>query len=322
MNFTQKVIQFKTKDELILPGILFEPEAKTFSGKNVRPRKVALFLHGNGSSDIFYKQDLHDPIAEELAKAGIAYFPFNNRGAHYVKSFKKMVGGKKVRQNFGQTFEMIRDCEKDIDAAVAHLQKLGFKEFYVLGLSTGANKICVYNYYKPKNIFSKFILLGPGDDTGIYYEMLGKKKFFETLALCQKKIKAASMNSGQVGKGSELVSRELIPFTFISYASLFDTINPDGDYNTFPYIETFRNISLVKKKKAWRELKSIQKPTLVLIGGEDEYCYGDVPKVLAILKEEAPSGIRFECKLLPNADHGFWPKQKQLAKMISKFLIE
>ena len=85
--------------------------------------------------------------------------------------------------------EKIKDCVLDIDGAVKFLQKLGYKEFYLAGSSTGANKICVYNHYKPKNIFKKYILICGGDDTGIYYSALGNKKFFKILNESKAKIK-------------------------------------------------------------------------------------------------------------------------------------
>ncbi len=108
------------------------------------------------------------------------------------------------------------------------------------------------------------MLLGPGDDTGDYYKTLGKKKFAQTIQLCKEKIRK--------GKGQELVSRDRIPKNFISYESLLDTIDPEGDYNIFPYWEAFHALNLTQKKKLWREYQSIKKPTLVVMGGEDEYC--------------------------------------------------
>ncbi|MDD5050654.1 MAG: DUF1749 domain-containing protein [Candidatus Pacebacteria bacterium] len=298
-----KLVSFETEDDLSLSGLLYEP-------KN-RSKKIAIFLHGNGNGSIFNNPELQNTIGDALTKKGIAYFPFNNRGSGYIRSFSRMVKGKKVRRNQGMAFELIKDCVIDIDAALAALRKRGYSEFYLLGHSTGANKICVYNYYKPKNIFSKFVLLAPGDDVGGYLDMWGPQKFGAMLKMSKDKIKA--------GKGDELVPQNLSSYNFISFKSLYDTINPDGDYNVFPYFEVLHNLGLTKKKKIWREYQSLKKPTLVLMPGKDEHCYGKIKEVVKMLQQNAP-GKNFDFKILPGSLHGFWKKEKELSKLLADWL--
>ncbi len=300
------IIQFSTKDGLTLPGVLFEPAKKS--------KRAAIFLHGNGSSSVFYKQEFHDEIGKALVANGISYLPFNNRGAHYIKSFKRKVGGKWKRMNFGSGFELIADCVKDIDASVLYLRSLGYSEYYLLGHSTGANKIALYNYLKPRNPFSKFILLAPGDDTGIYFSMFGPRKFGAMLKMAKDKMKR--------GQGRTLVSENLLSGTFISYASLFDTINPEGDYNVFPFFEELNSLSLTKKKKLWREYQSIKSPTLVLVSENDEHCFGRVPEISRLLKERSLGEKNFDFHLLKDSDHSFHGKEKVLAKIIASFLAK
>ncbi|MDD5068428.1 MAG: DUF1749 domain-containing protein [Candidatus Pacebacteria bacterium] len=299
-----ELMSFHTKDKLELPGLLYEPARKS--------NKVAIFLHGNGNGSVFNNPVLQNTIGDALTKKGIAYFPFNNRGSGYIRSFKKMVDGKKVRRNLGMAFELIKDCVIDIDAALAALRKRGYSEFYLLGVSTGANKICVYNYYKPKNIFSKFILLAPGDDVGGYLDMWGPQKFGAMLKMSKDKIKA--------GKGDELVPQNLSSYNFISFKSLYDMINPDGNYNVFPYFEVLHNLDLTKKKKIWREYRSLKKPTLVLMPGRDEYCYGKIKEVVKMLKGNG-SATNFNFKILPGSLHGFWKKEKELAKILADWIF-
>ena len=140
------LIHFHTSDNLRLPGILFEPEKNT--------KKVALYLHGNGTSSIFYSR-LTPILGKQMTDAGVAYFPFNNRGAHLMKSFRVPNGDKEKRVMYGTAYELIKDCIKDIEGSIAALQERGFTEFYLIGESTGANKIVLYHYYKRKNPISK-----------------------------------------------------------------------------------------------------------------------------------------------------------------------
>ncbi|MBI3443215.1 hypothetical protein HY008_00940, partial [Candidatus Woesebacteria bacterium] len=108
--------EFKTKDGLSLPGLLY----RTNSNK-----EVVIFLHGNGSSSVFYDEvEENKPIAEALAKKGVSYFPFNNRGAHIIKKLNISKNGKTDRKRFGMAYERIKECAKDIDGAINFLKKL------------------------------------------------------------------------------------------------------------------------------------------------------------------------------------------------------
>ncbi len=302
MDYNPKLVKFLSEDKIFLPGLLFTPEKKT--------DQVALYLHGNGSSSVFYSTDRTNNLASALNKKGIAYFTFNNRGAHYIKKLTKIVNNEEEDVRLGMAYELIKDCLLDIDGAIKMLEGEGYKTFYLIGLSTGANKICVYNFYKPQNKISKYILLSGGDDTGLYYQEVGRKKFFFALKKCQEEIKK--------GNGNKLVGHRLV-YDLISYQSLYDTINPDGDYNTFPFNEYINNLGLSQKPLFW-QFKKITKPTLVVYGERDEYCYGDVPKCVDILMREVSYPDKFTFKIIPGADHGFTCQEEELARIITQWL--
>lgn len=291
-------IEFDTKDGLTLPGLLYEAENK---------RAVVIYLHGNGSSSVFYDEFKNRIFAKVLAQKGISILYFNNRGAHFIKKLYVRRGKEEERKYFGMAYEKIKDCIIDIDAAIVFLKKQGYHKFYLAGASTGANKICVYNFYKPQNNVEKYILLCGGDDVGIYYDMLGKSKFWKLLKESKKKIKNK--------KGEEII-KEMLPNKFFSYIGFFDIANPDGDYNIFPFYEILRKIKL-SKKPLFRHFKSIKKPTLVVYGDQDEYVWGDVPKIVEILKSYQPTLIY---RIIKGADHGFKNREKELAKTMADWL--
>ncbi|PIY70585.1 hypothetical protein COY89_00340 [Candidatus Roizmanbacteria bacterium CG_4_10_14_0_8_um_filter_36_36] len=296
-----QIVQIKTEDGLTLPGLFYEID---------KSKKAAIFLHGNGSSSVFYSDDLKEEQAKALNNKGISYLLFNNRGAHLIKKLNiTKKNGTEERKRFGMAYEKIKDCIKDIDASINYLKQKGYEEFYLIGESTGANKICVYNYYKPNNPVSKYVLLGGGDDTGIYYNELGKKRFFKLLKKSKDKIRKR--------KGEDLIC-ELLPEEIFSYVGFYDIANPDGDYNIFPFLEVIKNIKL-SKKCLFRHFKSINKPTLVIYGEKDEYAWGDVPKVIDILKKYKPN---FEYTMIKNADHGCSQHQKELSKVLSEWLAK
>lgn len=294
-------VEFETNDGLTLPGLLYQPK---------NSKKVVISLHGNGGSSVFYSNQKNTVLAETFATKNISLFVFNNRGAHIIKKLNvKTKSGEVERKTYGMAYEKIKECVEDIEGAIAFLTKQGFTEFYLMGSSTGANKICVYNYYKPENKISKYILLAGGDDTGIYYNMLGEAKFNALLDKAKEKIKS--------GNGEEIITDpKLLSEDIFSYLGFYDIANPDGDYNCFPFYEIINNVKL-SKQPLLRHFKSISKPSIVIYGEKDEFAWGDIPKVIEILKKEQPD---FVYKIIKDADHSFHGYERELSKLITEWL--
>ena len=100
-------VEIKTKDGLTLPGLLCEPK---------RARAAMIYLHGNGSSSIFYdfntgkQKSLASALNKKKMKISILYF--NNRGAHIIKKLKIKRRGKMIRKPYGMAFEKIKVCSR------------------------------------------------------------------------------------------------------------------------------------------------------------------------------------------------------------------
>lgn len=293
-------VEFETTDGLTLPGLLFVADGS---------KKVAIRIHGNGSSSVFYDVNESMELPNELNKNGISLLKFNNRGAHIIKKLNVKVGNTIERKYFGCAYEEIKDCVLDIDAAVKFLESLGYEEFYLLGSSTGANKICVYNFYKRQNKTSKYVLTSAGDDTGLYYDALGDEKFFRLMYESKKMI--------DEGKGEEII-KELLPDLFFSYKGFYDIANPDGDYNCFPVSEAVNGVK-ISTKPLFRYFETIEKPTLVVYGSEDEFAWGKVKETVKEMKSRKP---KFEYKIVEDANHSFDGKKLELAKIISEWIIK
>lgn len=175
-----RLVKFETSDKLILPGLLYEPSHKT--------KRAAIYLHGMGSS-IFNTVTYTETLAIEITKRNISFMPFNNRGSNLIQKFRVANKRKKESRIIGMSHEVIKDCIKDIDGAIKYLKSNGYTDIYLIGHSTGANKICVYSYYKATNIIQKYVLLGGGDDTGLAYKSLGQAKFQQLLNKAKTEIK-------------------------------------------------------------------------------------------------------------------------------------
>ncbi len=296
---------FLSSDNLKLPGLLYEPDKKTST--------VAIYLHGNGSSSIFYKPEMN-LFGDIFTKKTIAFFPFNNRGAHLVKSLKRKTENEDERCTYGTFYERIAECVYDIDGAIEFLKTKCYTTFYLIGHSTGANKIVVYDAYKPENPVSKYVLLAGGDDTGLNYEMLGKKRFHAALSRSRSEV--------QKGNGMHIVPKYLFPEPY-SFQALYDTLNPDGDYNIFPFYEALNGVNL-SSKPLFRHFEKINKPTLVIYGDQDEFCHGNVRGCVDALKKHS-SNIQLPTsnfKLITDAGHGFEGKEEELAQTMTQWLSQ
>ena len=290
-----------TEDQLQLPGLLYTPDEPT--------SQMAIFLHGMGSTSVFYKHEQHTQRAVELAKHGIAYCAFNNRGAHYAKKLKRTDGESFM---YGMDFETIREAVMDIESVIAKLSDLGYDEFYLIGHSSGANKICVYDFYTADNPVSAYVLWAGGDDTGMFYELMGEHRFRSVLDMCRREINA--------GRGSEYVPLDVMSHPY-SYRSLYDLMNPDGDYNVFPFLAEFNGHQLGNKPK-FREWSQITVPGLVIYGEEDEFFNGYVPQATEVLQTYAHPEAGHRYKIVPGADHSFGHHQNELNAEIGSFLAE
>lgn len=298
-----KLLSFETTDRLTLPGLLYEPER--------RSRRVAIWLHGNGGSSVFYSTTRMNILGEELTRKGIAFFTFNNRGAETEKSLKRKRGRDSERVMLGYAHEVIRDCIHDVDGAIRGLREEEFDTFYLLGHSTGANKICFYDHRKRRNPVSAYVLLGPGDDVGIYFEQLGPARFEAALARAREMVAA--------GKGSRLAAKWVGPLP-ISWASLLDTIDPDGDYNVFPFLEVMRGLELSGEKRLFSEFRHLKRPTLVLFGADDEFCFGDVAGCVRILETFAPRRVPLTTGIIEETGHSFHGGERELGRRIARWL--
>ncbi len=295
-------VQITTDDGLVLPGLLYQ----SFKKPN---KRIAIHLHGNGTSCVFYKTNT--ALFDGLCEAGIDSFVFNNRGAHMIHSHKvRDALGELVRVPTGMTHELIKDCVYDIDAALDYARSSGYEQFVLIGSSTGANKICVYNRYRPENMFDAYVLSAGGDDTGIYYQILGKERFFAALQKAKQMIDEGEPYA---------IMKELIEDGMVFGAQgYYDIANPDGDYNCFPFMQAQAKTKLSKSLPLFDYYSKIKKPSLVVYGELDEYC-GSLGATHAVetLKSYQPT---LDYHIIPGADHAFTDCESALAQRIVSWL--
>ncbi len=284
-----RLVRFETADGIDLAGALFEPKRAT--------TRAAVFVHGTGGASVFEARRTN-LLAREFLARGIAWFPFNNRGAQLVRRAGDKLGG--------MAYERIRDGVHDIDGALRELRRRGYRDLTLIGHSTGANKIALYDHYTRRNFAKRYVFAGGGDDTGLAYEQLGPRKFAAMLGKARTMIRER--------RGDELVSVPIAPAP-MSWRSFYDTANPNGDYNVFPFLEAMRGVRLSRRPR-FRHLRGIRKPSLFLYGDRDEYCYGDVSGCVAALADALGPKPNIELAIVRDADHGFRGREHDFARVI------
>jgi pimeloyl-ACP methyl ester carboxylesterase len=286
-----RLVRFEAADEVALAGLLYKPRRKS--------KRAIIWLHGGGGASVFESRRTN-LLASVFITHGIAFFPFNNRGSGIVRRAGDDLGGS--------AFERIRDCVADIDGAIRELWRRGYRDITLAGHSTGANKIAVYDHYKPRNRAKRYVLLAGGDDTGILFAQLGARKFNALLEKAKAMIKSR--------RGEDLAPP--IPGqAMLSWRALYDIANPDGDYNVFPFYEAMSGAK--RSRRPFRYLHAIRKASLYIYGDRDEYCFDDVPRCVSILAQQV--NARAEIVIIHDADHGFSGREDELGGLIANWIV-
>ncbi|MDB5185306.1 MAG: hypothetical protein JWN38_1114 [Candidatus Saccharibacteria bacterium] len=301
-------IELTTTDGLLLPGLLYTPVKDT--------TRVAIWLHGMGDSGVFYTPRRITALAEALTARGIALLAFNNRGAHNAKRLRyadKTAPQAELGYQGGSFYERIEDCVADIDGAVAYLRGGGYNRFYLVGHSSGANKIAIYDWLTKQTPISKYVLASPGDDIGLWRQELGSRRYEGALV--------QSSELMAVGKPLRVMPKYsgMHPYSAQSTHELLDA---NGPYNNFPYYEA--TVGRLGTKPLFQEFAAIKTPLLVIVGDQDQYLatVGGAAQAIQLLKQHTNPAIAQQSsyQVVANADHSFHDAEDAFAGVVAKWL--
>ncbi len=300
-----KLVEIIATDQLILPGLLFEND-------QLKTKKIAIWLHGMGDNGVFYRPKLINQLANQLNLNQISFLAFNNRGAHNQK-YLKFQDNQQTHFRGGWTNELIIDCLKDIDGAINFAQQQGYQTIYLIGHSTGANKAVLYHYKKQtKDPIRAYILLGASDDVGCNYLNL-QDKFLNDLKLAKRMI-SLDKPFKKMPKYSGCYP--------MSAQSCFDMLNPDGNYNIFPYYEA--NFKRLGRKKIFQELNSLDRNFLMIFGQLDEFSipFNGPENIFQLITKNLASTTKkfLNYEIINQADHSFNGHEIELSKRITTWI--
>lgn len=283
-----KFLRATTKDDLILQGLLYEPESTT--------NKIVVHIHGMGGN--FYENRFLDSMANVYTKNGWAFLPFNTRGHDLIADFP-VAGNKEKFKRIGNSREKFAESIYDVGAWLDLVSELGFKEIVLQGHSLGAVKAVYYLGKTGDKRISKLVLASPPD--------------MVALAEVEENHKALLKQSKEMilqGKGESLLPEMIWNWYYLSANTYVDFAKRGGAIDVFNTYD----------KQAPSILSKIRIPTLAFLGGEDNAMVIPKMEALEILKSKAKNCPVFDIRIVENAPHSYFGHEKEVAMMIKDWI--
>ncbi len=279
------IIKIQTPKKFLLDGFLFNQNNK---------KTFFIFVHGLGSN-LFSQMELLQKIAK--TKNGI--LTFNNRGNGIISKIKqaspKDKRGHKTH-SIGMAHEVFEDCVDDIEGAVNYVEKLGAKNIFLVGHSTGCQKSIFYLSKKDKTSVKGAILLAPMSDFADAFTFTDKKVYQKAVAYAQKKVTQGHQH-------------DLLPSGIWSYAidaqRFLSLYTIDGQEEIFTYASG----------KKPTTIKKVKKPILVILAGDDEYRDRPMNEIADWFDKVLYNKDKKTC-IVKNAPHNFNGYTEEVSKKI------
>ena len=286
----------------------FEFSLVHFTSEKIASDDVVIYIHGNGSANALKDVRKMNAMASRFAENNIDFIVANNRGSNYIEQHKQKKGDFVTKVFTGMAYEKISDSQYDIDGMLQYAVNKGHKNIYLMGVSTGANKIAVYDKYaaiKPKEL-KGYIFAAGGDDIGLRRRLLGDK-LDNSLEVIRKKV--------EDGNGEGLVDASIYPTKHpLSYGSLLEMLEESSDYNVFNYH------TAITGQAAFKTLKQIKHPSLFIYGSNDDTTYVDVDTAVSYLKNELSVDSN-DFSVIEGADHNFKGYDDTLVDEIVRWIL-
>lgn len=282
-----------TKDKLVHQGIFYKPTKP--SGRAI------VWVHG--LTDNFYGDRVTlETFAHFCEKEGWGLASFNTRGHDIVTSITKRDTSSptgKTSVMLGAASETFTDCIYDVGASISFLHNQGFSQIILIGMSTGANKVCYYAGTQEDSRVHAVILVSAVSDVAIK-----RKELEQTYTQTVQNVEAMVTQR----KGESLVEGiDYMPLTPKRYLSLY---KENSQEDVFPYYQ---------KKPKFTVYARIQKPLMVIMGGSDEYADIPVRDIVTIYARYQKSS-NFKSIIIPGALHSFGGKETELVASIATWV--
>jgi pimeloyl-ACP methyl ester carboxylesterase len=264
-----------------------------------RPKTAVVFVHGLGSN-VFAHHDYLTP----LASRNTAILYFGNRGHDSVAGLRRITRSAKkgyVYEQAGMAHEVFTACADDIQGAINLLLSRGARRIYLVGHSTGCQKIAWYLSRRAaqRRIAGAVLLCPISDYADARHENEPKRRKAEAVAqkLSRRK-KPHELLPANVWRG---------PIDAQRFLSLY---TPDSKEEIFTYAQPAKIPGTLRKVKT---------PLLVIFAGDDEYRDRDTSEMADWFRRNLRSR-RAEIETIPGALHSFNGQESQVTDSVRRWI--
>lgn len=265
-----------------------------------RPKTAVVFVHGLGSNAFAH----HDYLAP-LAGRRTAVLFFSNRGHDGVAGVKRLKPGSRkgyAYENAGVAHEVFTDCADDLQGAVDLLRQRGVRRIYLVGHSTGCQKIVYYlsRTGTQRRIAGAVLLCPISDYAGAAHEDERKRR----------KGEIAARKLVRRGKPHELLPSGLWRGS-IDAQRFLSLYTPDSKEEIFTYAQP---------RKVPRTFRKVKIPLLVLFAGDDEYRDRSTEEIAAWFRKNLRSRSS-AIRTVSGARHSFHGFESKVVASIRRWLV-
>ncbi len=284
-------VEIVTPKKVLLQGLWFGPE---------KASRVIVWVHGLGGSAFSMAR-----VIDAIVDPETAILAFNNRGHDVVSSLKRVAlktAKKSKRVLSGAAHERFVDCIDDIEGALQCAKRIGAKDIFLAGHSTGCQKSIYWASKSAGRGVRGIILLAPVNDYAGALAWHGKKKVLRATQFAQKMVTR--------GKALELLPSHIWseePDDAERFLSLY---TPESVENIFPYNES----------RAPKTLRKVRKPVIVLWAEKDEYADRPAAQVTAWFARHVRNWR--DITVVKDVKHSFKGGEDVVARHVRSFMNE
>lgn len=288
-----ELVRVEAEDGLELVGFYAAPDGP------VARRAV---LHTHGFAGNFYENRFVDAIAEAVVGQGLAFLTYNNRGHEYRSDNIKGEGGGTTSHLGGGSFEVFGECALDVGGAAAFLEAKGHRGIYFEGHSLGTNKVLHYLTSRDDPRAVGAILISPPDIFG-----LREVRTDGRIASILDRARALVRD----GRGEEILDDP----AFVVPMSAGTIVSTYGDLavtDAFPF--------RLGDDADFGLLAGVAVPILATMGNIEEAITVPADAAAALLERKATSSPRVRAVVVDGANHVYWGREEELARLVRDFV--
>lgn len=260
-------------------------------------KRVVIWVHGLAGS-MFGKLS----IANALVRPGIAVLIFNNRGHDNISQLIRARGPRSSNVKFaGGGAEVFKESIDDIQGAIEFARRVGAKEIYLAGYSTGAQKSVYWaSRTSGGRAVNGLILLGPMSDYSTVEKDHTRRQVARAFELAKTLVAKR--------KPDYLLPQSIWspPTTARRFISLYSGTSAEE-------IFTYWNRKLIPKR-----LRSVVTPVLIVLAEHDEFADRSAAEIGAWFDENISS--RHHVTIIPKVGHDFRGAERLVARKIRRFM--